>query len=147
MKFTRRKRIALEVLGPPALGAFLTSAILAVVALVDALEEGDYGHQLTQVAELAILAVMFGYMLAGVQSILYALIMEWRFARGLDPRSWRSVGLSTVLGFASGGVIVVIFGWPMEWLPWLYYGGTGTVVGFTLGVLIKWLSVFTKEPA
>jgi hypothetical protein len=68
--------------------------------------------------------------------------MEWRFARGLDPRSWRSVGLSTVLGFFSGAAIVAAYGFSGSdiFFLWLLFGGTGLAVGFILGVLIKALS-------
>ena len=143
MKFTRGKRIALEVLGPPALGAAIMTSVIAVFAIAEAAEKGAALQRLKELAQAGTVAVVFAYMLAGAQSIFYAFIMEWRFARGLDPRSWRSVGLSSALGFLSGAVIVLSLGWRSDllnaWL-WFAYGGLGLLVGFTLGLLIKRLS-------
>ncbi len=143
MKFTRGKRIALEVLGPPFLGAILMTTVFAAMAVAEALEKGEFRHRLEQVAQVTLMAVFVAYILAGIQSVLYALVMEWRFARGLDPRSWKSVGLSCTLGFLSGAVIVLPMGWGRQLLnPWLWliYGGLGLLVGFALGLLIRRLS-------
>ena len=88
--------------------------------------------------------LLFAYMFVGVQSILFATIMEWQFAHGLDPRSWQSVKLSALLGFASGLMIALVFGFSaskrIDPLFLLFWAGTGVAVGFTLGLLIKILS-------
>jgi hypothetical protein len=96
MTFTRGKRIALELLGPPALGATLMIALMAGITVVETIEKGDVLQRLKELAQGTVFVAVFAYMLAGAQSILYACIMEWRFARGLDPRSWRSVVLRRV---------------------------------------------------
>lgn len=135
MRFTRNKRIALEILSPPALGAGWW--VLATMPHVTWTAEGLVGH-----FGLVVVVTGYAYWFAGIPSLVYAAIMEWRFARGLDPRGWRSVGLSAVLGFISGGGIMVCLGWRRLWdpVPWLIFGGGGAVVGFILGLLIKRLS-------
>lgn len=143
MNFTRGKRIALEVLGPPAMSAIIATTVFAAFAIVEAVEKEGTWHRLKQVAGVALAAVIGAYVLAGVQSILYAFVMEWRFTRGLDPRSWRSVGWSTGLGFGAGGVIVLVVGWSNgfgEVFAWLSFGGLGLLVGFALGLLIRCLA-------
>jgi hypothetical protein len=141
MTFTRGKRIALELLGPPALGATLMIALMAGITVVETIEKGDVLQRLKELAQGTVFVAVFAYMLAGAQSILYACIMEWRFARGLDPRSWRSVVLSS--GLASGAAIMLVIGWRSDlhaqWL-WVFYGGIGLLVGFSLGLLIRRLS-------
>lgn len=142
MKLTRGGRIALEILGPAPVGIFVLLVNTAGHALWRALH-GDSRWMTPGVSfkDLGIL-ILFAYVFAGGQSLAYAAIMEWRFVRGLDPRTWRSVVLSTGLGFLSGAVIVVGYGFnrPDWFTGLLYFGGTGTAVGFILGALIKWLS-------
>jgi hypothetical protein len=143
MPFTRGKRIALELLGPPAIGAVLMIALMAGFTVVLAIEKGDTLHRLKELAQGAVFFVVFAYMFAGAQSILYACIMEWQYARGLDPCSWRAVALSSGLGLASGAAIMLVIGWRgdlhAQWL-WVLYGGVGLLVGLLLGLLIRRLS-------
>lgn len=143
MKFTRRKRIALELLGPPAIGAVLIITVFAGLAAREVIEKGEALQRFKQVGQVALMAVMGAYLMAGVQSGLYALVMEWRFSRGLDPRSGKTVGLSSVLGFLAGAVIALAMGWRNELLNpalWLLHGGLGLVVGAAMGLLIRLLS-------
>lgn len=138
MKFTRRKRIAIELLGPGLLG---TMPILGTTLWTTAIEGGLWKLN-TEMLQFVGVVLLFGYAFAGVQSIAYAVIMEWRFSRGLDPRSWRMVGLSTVLGSASGAVIILAMGKPnvTEAKAWLVLCSWGLIVGFVLGLSIKGLS-------
>jgi hypothetical protein len=138
MKFTRRKRIALELLGPPLLAA---GSLDIVGCIVDAwighlnfTAENWFG----QIFGWGLVMLIYAYLFAGIPSIIYAAVMEWRFARGLDPKSWRTVGWSSVLGVLSGveiGACLSRFGGPPGF--WVFYGGLGLAVGFVLGLLIK----------
>ena len=85
---------------------------------------------------------VMAYVFAGLQSIFYAIIMEWRFSQGLDPRGWRSISLSTLLGLMSGAAICLAYGFDRSDTRtlWLFFGGIGLVVGFLMGVLIRMLS-------
>ena len=147
MKFTRGKRIALELLGPPFVGTLIALALGSAKAIRESVLSGQWtgwDFRIIQGFVLGfIFSLPFAYIFAGVQSIVYTLIMEWRFALGLDPRNWRSVGLSTALGFASGAVICMGFGpaYSDTRALWLYFGGIGLAVGFVLGLLIKSWSV------
>lgn len=139
MKLTRGKRIALELLGPALLGGMLLGPTTTLYMLKGRLGEDRPGELLWTVFLYTAAAVGFGYLFAGIQSIIYACVMEWRFARGLDPSSWRSVALSSMLGLASGAVIAVTYGFQRTDLLFLWtgIGGTGIVVGFIIGLLIK----------
>lgn len=140
MKLTRGKRIALELLGPPFIGAALMISFATVNMLWEASASDSYHDKFRDWPTFMVVVFGFAYVFVGAQSIIYTAIMEWRFKRGLDPRSWRMVGLSSTLGFASGGavVIVAIFGDPQFMLTGLaIWGGTGLLVGFLMGLLIK----------
>lgn len=142
MKLTRAKRISLEIIGPPILGASLW--VLSTMAGEIWARGGEACSWENLVGMIGLLAMttVYACVFAGIPSLLYAVIMEWRFARGFDPSSWWSVGLSTLLGSASGCLIVLFFGWPRLMAPsmWILFGGIGTAVGFVLGLLIKVLS-------
>jgi len=83
--------------------------------------------------------LLFAYALTGLQSVVYAMVLEWRFMRGFDPCSWRSVGLSSLLGLASGLPIAIGYGRDRSDLfaIWLFWPGLGLLVGFLMGLLIK----------
>jgi hypothetical protein len=143
MNFTRGKRIALEVLGPPLLGgaaATLWAWGMMVYRNLYTIETfGAMAAQLSALPSLWLLYGVFAFPMMGVQAILYAAIMEWCFSRGLDPRSWRSVALSTGLGFASSAVIGFGYGYERK-ETWYFFNGFGLAVGFVLGWLIRRLS-------
>ena len=82
---------------------------------------------------------VMAYVFAGLQSIFYAIIMV---SQGLDPRGWRSISLSTLLGLMSGAAICLAYGFDRSDIRtlWLFFGGIGLVVGFLMGVLIRMLS-------
>ncbi len=143
---TRRKRIALELLGPPLLGAALVVLLQGGAALGEVVMKDGSWQSILPILSMVPIVVLFAYAMTMIQSILYTVVMEWRFARGLDPRSWNSVGLSSLLGFASGAAICMAYGFERSDLRflWLFYAGIGLVVGILLGLLIKVLS--PKEP-
>jgi hypothetical protein len=80
-----------------------------------------------------------------VQSGCYAAIMEWRFSRGLDPRSWRATALSTALGYLSGLPLALGYGYERRETWWLF-NLLGPVVGLTLGLLIRRWSARPATP-
>lgn len=135
---TRPKRIALEILGPPLLGGGLVLVGWAVVALWNFLTGATPIRWDPQALAWVLVVLIYAYALAGIPSILYALVMEWWFSRGLNPASWRAVGLSAFLGFlAGGGMISVLSGFHLESALLAFWGGLGSAVGFLLGLFIK----------
>jgi hypothetical protein len=138
MKLTRGKRIALEVLGPPALGASVWLVVIFVSQLFEPAGK-DLIRFLRELPGAALFLLVAAYVFAGLQSVFYAVIMEWNFTAGLDPRSWKSVALSSLLGLCSGGVIPLVFsaGRKTAWEPWLLLGGLGLLVGLAMGLLIR----------
>ena len=150
MKFTRGKRIAFELFGPAALGAGIYSLFFAGAAIWEIVTNGKaLWRTLGELGAAILLCLIMAYVIVGIQSILCTVIMEWRFKRGLDPRSWRMVGLSSLLGFASGLVIALPMAFEeRNWMPAMFYfaaayGGVGLVVGFLMGLLIR---RWSKEP-
>lgn len=143
---TRRIRIIVELLAPGLIGtALFLSLILGGAGLRPQTLLRDW-ESLPRSLLFPSYVLLVAYMLTGIQSILYTLIMEWRFSRGLDPRSWRAVRLSSLLGFASGAVFVVTDGSfrPERLGLGVLLGGLGLVVGFLLGCLVKVCSAGRK---
>jgi hypothetical protein len=134
MRLTREKRIALELLGPPVLGGGMAAAW----AVVDLARNANVPvtNALIAAPALVLLYLVFVIPMIGIQAGAYALVMEWRFARGLDPRSWGTVGLSTALGFVSGIVVALVYGMDRK-DTWYLFNSVGLTVGFVLGMLIK----------
>ncbi len=131
----RKARIALEILGPSFLGVVLPFGLWQGLAAV----QGASGQFLwLQMHELPN-TLGWAYLFGGPPSVVYMVVMEWRFARGLDPRSWRAVGLSTLLGLAAGLSIAftLISGWWPDVVAPLNLGGIGVAVGFVLGLIIR----------
>ncbi|HEY4245538.1 MAG TPA: DUF1731 domain-containing protein [Lacunisphaera sp.] len=142
---TRGWRIAIEILGPAPIGALVWVVGTGVRNLWMTSENG----MLVTNALMALpLAILFAYFFVGIQSLFYTAILEWSFARGLDPGSWSTVGLSTVLGLVSGVVIVAASGFSRAGVTesLISSGGVGVSVGLILGLLIKFLSK-TRVPA
>lgn len=150
MTFTRGKRIALELLGPPILGgaaatlwawsSLVHQSLHRYVSLVEAAD------LLVALPGLWLLYGTFAFPMIGLQAMGYTAIMEWRFSRGLDPCGWRSVALSTVLGYASGAVLAVGYGYERK-ETWYFFNGLGLAVGFVLGRLIRRLSAKSSSTA
>lgn len=146
MKLTRKKRIALELLGPPAVGAGIPIIIVGGMALIESTTKANSAVQLKEVGQMAALFFLGAYFVAGLQSILCTAVMEWRFTKGLDPASWQMVRLSSVLGFGSGAIVSLgNLDQPTKLGPMLLaFGGLGLVVGFIMGLLIKHWSTEKK---
>jgi hypothetical protein len=84
------------------------------------------------------LFLVFGYLLAGVPSLVFAAIMELAFAKGLDPCSGRSVLLSTFLGAASGVPIDMLMAGKLTARPnALPLVMLGLLTGLAVGLLIR----------
>ncbi len=139
MKFTRGKRIALEVLGPPALGTM----VMAGIFIIASLSRGGGLGILRQEARDYLFMLVPAYVFAGPPSILYAVIMEWRIREGLDPASWRLVGWSSFLGLLAGLAIPLVLssGHRTEAEIWLTFCSTGMLVGLVMGLLIRCFSL------
>jgi len=132
---TRKQRIALEIFAPTLLGVLLPFAFWQGLAAL----RGASGQFLLFQAQDLARSLIWVYLFGGPPSVGYMAIMEWRFARGLDPRSWRAVGLSTLLGLAAGlgiALFLVFSWWPHATVP-LNLGGIGLTVGFVLGLVIR----------
>lgn len=136
MKLTRGKRVVLELLGPPLLGAIILMAISYAQTLWIALQNWK-----TPKVEPGILKpfglLIFAYLFAGIPSVIYTLVMEWRFAKGLDPESWRTIQVSACLGTMAGIFVGLLVGeFHLNSAFWLM-SGIGLIVGFLMGLLIK----------
>src|SRR6187455_2945459 len=85
MKFSRRKRITLELLGPPILGGGLVTlwawGSLVFNSLYRYEFPGEAAGQLRLLPAMWLLYGLFAFPMIGVQSGCYAAIMEWRFSR------------------------------------------------------------------
>lgn len=138
MNFTRGKRIALEVLGPPLLGTVVVVGVSIAISLGRGVNLGF----LRQEARDYLFVLIYAYVFGLPPSLAYMTVMEAAFARGLDPDSGRSVGLSAVLGLLSGaGIAAVLGGLRTGALElWLCFGGVGLLVGLVLGWVIRRLS-------
>lgn len=142
MKLTRGRRIALELLGPPLAGGVLVTiwawSRQAYFSMYQYESIWEAAGLLCAIPAMWLLYGMFAFPMVGLQAAGYTAIMEWRFSRGLDPRSWRSVVLSSVLGYLSG--LPLAFGYGYERKDtWYLFNVLGVVVGLGLGLLIrKW---------
>lgn len=143
---TRKQRIAVEVLGPPLLGWVLIYGFFFTSALWNAIEQGHvFAWQSPTLSEIGV-GLAVAYWVAGIPSVFYTLVMEWRFARGLNPRSWNSVCLSSLLGLLSGCALLFVASgreWKLE--ATVACGIAGSAVGFMLGVVIKKTSALVRD--
>lgn len=134
----RWHRVLLEVFAPPALGA----TIFWLFALSGAVADGLAGRRSGGVEWLGqawLMLAAYAYIFAGLPSLVYAAIMEWRFARGLDPACGRAVALSAGLGLLSGATIVAVMSGDRAGVASLsLWGGIGVIVGFALGAFVRW---------
>lgn len=138
MTFTRSKRIALEVLGPPLLGAFLMTGFSIAVSLGRGVNLGF----LLQDGRDYLFVLIYAYIFGLLPSLAYMSVMEAAFAHGLYPAGGKSVGLSALLGLLCGVGMAAIFGGLRTGTLglWLGFGGVGLLVGVVLGLVIGRLS-------
>lgn len=123
---TRRRRIAIELLGPP-----LVATVLAALFAV-AREPGTIpGWQFLG----GMLVVLAGaYVVAGIPSVLFTSAMEVAFAKRLDPASWRTVPLAAGLGLLSG---MGILGFNPSYGAFVGMAILGLASGAILGLLVR----------
>jgi len=139
MKLARRQRIALELLGPPLLGGAMAALWTWSTLVFRVVREESFwavGRHLNTIPVLLLTYVVFAFPAIGIQAGCYAAIMEWRFSRGLAPGSWRSVALSTLLGFLSGLPLALGYGYENK-DTWYLFNFLGPAVGLGLGLLIR----------
>jgi len=86
------------------------------------------------------LLLLFAYLFIGVQSLIYTIIMESLFTRGVDPASWVAVGISTLLGGLAGFSILVVVGAGASFS----FGVVGLSVGFIIGTVV-WIGSIPRS--
>ena len=128
---TRGQRIALQLFGPPLLGALTTLLPLMVGgAIVE-------GQEIENPLETLILVIFYAYFVAALPTLTFTLVMECCFARGLKPGSWIAIGLSTALGGIAGALLGGLFSRSgASYMGAMFLTG-GATTGFTIGVLIR----------
>jgi hypothetical protein len=141
MKFTRGKRIALEVWGPPFLGAALMT-FYSVGEQV--LRSGDLSFVFLQTRDYLLIFV-YAYVFGTLPSLAYMGLMEAAFSRGLEPTEWRTVALSSGLGLLAGtGIMLLVSSGRASVGELSYFATFGLIVGLLLGVIIRF---FTRKSA
>ena len=137
MKFTRGKRIALEVLGPPFLGAFLMMGFSIGEHL---LRNGSLSFVFLQGRDY-LLVFFYAYVFGTLPSLAYMGLMEAAFRRRLDPTEWRAVGLSSGLGLLAGaGIMLLVSSGRASARELTYFAAFGFIVGLLLGLIIRFLT-------
>jgi hypothetical protein len=122
----RALRIAIELLVPSALGALLFPIAFCA-----------YHGELPMFHELEATFV-FGYIYAGIPSIVYSVVMEIAISRGLSPNARRFHLLSSVLGgFSAVGIALVIGHGTFRLELFLLFCPVGLIVGLVCGQLLR----------
>ncbi len=114
---TRRKRIALELLGPTVIASV---AWICFILLSKGIT--NVGGFLQGAAATLLLVLLY----SGLQSIAYTIIMEIAFRFGLNPRSFACITFSSFLGLLAGASVVVYGHGNMEGAAianWSLFGG------------------------
>jgi len=93
----RPLRIALELLGPAFVAAVLYSSVSLAISRDLIFAKGF------------LMFLAFAYLFSAIPSVVFTVIMEFAFARGLEERSWRTVALTSGLGAVAGVVIALTF--------------------------------------
>lgn len=127
------RRIVLEMLGPPAIGALS-------FLFYDTYQRDNFPPD----TDTVIIFLVFGYWFALIPSLIYTTLMERVMKRGLQPKTWQCVGFSSLLGLLSGLVIAIFVGsiddekHALDVLGNLALDGLWT--GFVMGLLLKGLA-------
>jgi hypothetical protein len=131
---TRHQRVALELLAPAPLG-------LLGFGLIALSREMACGGALTMRSQdflLIVWCLLVACVVAAIPSLIYSLIMEGIFRRGVNPASWLAVALSSALGGLAGAAIALVLCWfKMEEEALILFGVVGLFAGFVIGMLIK----------
>jgi hypothetical protein len=129
----RSLRIVLHCVLPPLFGGI----VLTLVTFFIERRLADPGTTL-------LVFIIYGYLVAGVPSLVYAALMERAFARGVAPGSGRAIRRSSLLGSLAGLAVVAIVWIPSRQplnssLALLVLAGLamGFAVGFAVGV-VQW---------
>ena len=129
------------VLGP----APMALATIWFVALVDEIANSSPGKATLDILSryfggmgdegdvFVILLVMAACLVSAIPSLLYALAMEFAIAEGLDPASWRFVGVSSFLGALCGMIMAAL---SLNFKLLISFMVLGGWVGFALGFII-----------
>lgn len=146
MKLTCGKRIALELIGPPLLGGFVLGLVFFFPGMIQNANTDKPWELIPMALYSVLISVIAAFLIAGIPSLIYTCVMEWRFGRGLDPRSGRSIALSALLGVAAGLAITLAYGSERAdaLILGLTFCGTGLIVGLIMGLLIKHWSTEKK---
>ena len=144
MKLTRAQRIMLEILAPTPLALLLLFGNF----LAQGIWQGRRPHPAGSDLLGLLFYLLYGYLIAGIPSLITAGVIEWRFARGLKPSSWRAVGLFSLLGLMSGllmaTTIMLLSSYDERLSGFLYFSVWGASTGTVLGLLVKAWSVERK---
>jgi hypothetical protein len=127
------RRIVLEMLAPPAIGALSFIFYQAYQA-----------NHFPPDAEDVRLCLLLGYFFGFIPSLIYTAFMERAIKRGLQPKTWRFVGFSSILGLLAGVAIATVVGTGDDELRVSDLLGSlavdGLWTGFVLGLLLKSLA-------
>jgi uncharacterized protein (TIGR01777 family) len=138
-KFTRGKRIAVEVLAPPLLGGLGSIVLSTGISLW---EGAAWGYLLRDARNYLLITLTVAYVVGLLPSLAYMAAMEAVFTRGLDPRGWRATAFSGFLGLAAGVGIMLFFGRgqtiPADLL--VFITADGLAVGLLVGLYVRWRS-------
>jgi hypothetical protein len=116
----RPARFAMELLLPPIMGA---SPFLAFALLFGQLE-------------VALGILTFAYLMAGIPSLVFAVILELAFMAGLDPRGEGLVRLASWLGLAAGLAMAAFAG---DFTTFILLAPLGIAGGaFTALIIRRW---------
>lgn len=126
-KMKRPLRILVELLAPPLLAATIYSLVV-LVASRDAI-----------IAKAFLLILLFAYVFAGIPSVIFTIVLELSFAKGLAVRSWRTVLLASVLGILSGCAVALMFarGFDNQRGVFTIFPALGLVSGFSVGAVVR----------
>jgi len=124
----RNSRLLIAFIAPPIMGSF----ILVSHDVLDRISGGHMGgdellHQLRAMP----IAIFFAFLLVGLQSMIYAIVMEFLITPYVTKTSWFVVS-SFLLGACLG--LTLLFVLPAEAAPQITFTGAvvGTILGFWL---------------
>jgi hypothetical protein len=121
---TRASRVSIELFLPPLLGA-LPFLLIALV---------------TWTPGMVPIVLLVAYVLAILPSMIFTVVLEFAFWRGLEPRSSAAVVLAAGLGLLSGLAIGLLGGLRGAADKAFAFGLIGLLVGTSTALLVRWRS-------